>query len=250
MNLLDPEDHLHQLPAIRIYPVAEHAITISIGEGYNRERHRLLLYLAAQLGSAALPGLLDLSIAYNSLTVFFDPIRLLKEPHTTPVQKMTRMLQGIWDNLEAGQFQPEGRHHIIPVCYDGGYGPDLEPIAKTHSMDSESLIKIFESETYYVYMVGFSPGFPYMGTVPDQIASPRKASPALRVAPGSVGIAGNQTGIYPQATPGGWQIIGRTPLKIFDADARDCCLFKPGDTVSFSRIDSATFKYLNQYEDA
>lgn len=132
----------------------------------------------------------------------------------------------------------------IPVLYDGD---DLDLVAELHQLAREEVIAIHTSRSYHVFMLGFLPGFSYMGTVDDRIATPRKSSPRILVPAGSVGIAGYQTGIYPQSSPGGWQLIGRTPLKIFDAGRSKTCLIDAGDQVKFSPISKTEFEKLNEY---
>ena len=143
---------------------------------------------------------------------------------------------------------PIGKEHLLPVCYDVSLAPDLEAVALHTNLSPTELIGLHSSQVYTVFMVGFSPGFPYLGILPPELETPRKANPALKVPPGSVAIAARQTGIYPTATSGGWNIIGRTPVKVFDPSHPADCLLKTGDTVRFSPIDTATFAYLNQYE--
>ncbi|HLZ17054.1 MAG TPA: 5-oxoprolinase subunit PxpB, partial [Cyclobacteriaceae bacterium] len=132
----------------------------------------------------------------------------------------------------------------IPVWYEG---EDLEFVSDRHGLTRSDVIAIHTSKTYRVFMIGFLPGFPYLGIVDERIATPRKSSPRTRVPPGSVGIAGFQTGIYPQASPGGWQLIGKTPIKIFDAGRTSPCLFAPGDPVRFYSIDQNEFERRNEY---
>lgn len=130
------------------------------------------------------------------------------------------------------------------MLYDGD---DLDFVAEQHQLSTEEVISIHTSRSYRVFMLGFLPGFPYMGTVDERIATGRRASPRSVVPAGSVGIAGMQTGIYPQSSPGGWQLVGRTPLKIFDAIKASPCLLNPGDLVTFYSINKAEFEKLNEY---
>lgn len=132
----------------------------------------------------------------------------------------------------------------IPVCYDDEYGLDLNEMAQYHQTTKEEIIRIHTGNLYHVFMMGFSPGFPYMGILPDSIATPRKNQPRLKVPAGSVGIAGNQTGIYPSESPGGWNIIGRTPLKLFDKEKSQPFLLNTGDTIKFIPISKKQFEEL------
>jgi inhibitor of KinA len=133
----------------------------------------------------------------------------------------------------------------IPVCYGGSFGPDLDLVAHHGGLSPEEVIALFTSVQYRVYMVGFTPGFPYMGSVPTPIAVPRRVEPRVVVPAGSVGIAGFQTGIYPQATPGGWQLIGRTPVRLYDLSQADPFLFKPGDRVELYPVNETDFHRLS-----
>ncbi len=122
------------------------------------------------------------------------------------------------------------------MVYGGGYGPDLEWVARYHSMPEEEVIRLHAKDLYHVYMIGFTPGFAYMGELPAVLVTPRKETPRTAVPRGSVGLAQEQTGIYPSESPGGWQIIGRTPLKLFDPDKRPPTLLRMGDQVRFFSI--------------
>jgi inhibitor of KinA len=129
----------------------------------------------------------------------------------------------------------------IPVCYDALFAPDLGLLAASKGMTSEEVVQLHQSRPYRVYMLGFLPGFAYLGQVADKLAMPRKQQP-VEVAAGSIGIAGNQTGIYPMVSPGGWHIIGRTPVTLFDSDKENPTLLKPGDTVQFFSISLDEFE--------
>lgn len=129
-----------------------------------------------------------------------------------------------------------GRNLKVPVCYHPTLAPDLMPLIETLQLSIEAFIALHANTSYRVYMIGFIPGFAYMGTVNEKIISPRKQNPRTIVPAGSVGIAGAQTGIYPFASPGGWQLIGRTPIQIFDANKKQTSFFMPGDTVCFEPI--------------
>jgi KipI family sensor histidine kinase inhibitor len=139
-----------------------------------------------------------------------------------------------------------GRDHTIPVLYGGEWGPDLEDVAAFAALPAADVVRLHCSIRYRVYMLGFSPGFPYLGIVPDSIAMPRLASPRTKVPPGSVGIAGHQTGIYPTGTPGGWRLIGRTPVALYRPDTGRPFLLSPGDQVRFEPIGPEEFERLRR----
>jgi inhibitor of KinA len=139
---------------------------------------------------------------------------------------------------------PEPRLVEIPVCYGGEYGPDLQDVAELHQMTVEQTIELHASTTYLVYFLGFAPGFAYLGDVAEQLATPRLPSPRKSVPAGSVGIAGRQTGVYPIATPGGWRLLGRTPVRMFQPDRAQMSLLALGDRVRFVPISPPQFAKL------
>jgi inhibitor of KinA len=139
-----------------------------------------------------------------------------------------------------------GRKVRVPVVYGGEYGPDLNHVARFHKLTEEQVVRLHSESEYRVYMIGFVAGFPYLGAVPDEIATPRLETPRLKVPAGSVGIAEKQTGIYPCEAPGGWQIIGRTPLELFDSLRQPPALVEPGDIVKFGPISEEEFKTIRE----
>jgi inhibitor of KinA len=156
----------------------------------------------------------------------------------------TLLLQALQDC----ELQPTASRKIrVPVCYDDAFGPDLAAVATAHGLPVPEVIDLHTSRPYYVYLIGFLPGFAYMGSVDERIATPRRSSPRTMVAAGSVGIAGEQTGIYPFDSPGGWQLLGRTPLRLFDASRSEPALLQPGDEVQFYPIDIAEYNTLQQH---
>lgn len=194
-------------------------------------------------------GFQEQSISYNSMSVFYDPLRVFRFYKTSPQIFVTNWLDEFARRYNRQPIQAVAREHIIPVCYDWPFAPDLDAVASFHDVTPDEIIAAHCHQSYYVFMVGFSPGFPYLGILPPFMETPRKSTPTLKVRAGSVGIAGRQTGIYPFDNPGGWNIIGRTPLRLFNIDDPGLCLLRAGDTVNFSVIDKQTFYYLNQYAD-
>ena len=236
-----------------IYPIAESAITIEYGKAVNIESHRELLQLQSLLWENDFEGFLDTTITYNSLTVFFDPQQIyLTQGQLSPLAFVHSWIkeQLLMFLLNPGSIRINSTHHLVPVCYEADLAPDLPAVAEFHQLKTASIIELHCSQDWYVFMIGFNPGFAYMGLLPDTLGMPRKSTPVIRVPAGSVGIAGNQTGIYPNSSPGGWQIIGRTPLKIFNPTEEQPAFFKAGDTVRFTPIDYTTFQYLNQHENS
>jgi inhibitor of KinA len=228
---------------MRIYPLNETAITIELGQEISEEVHRRVMSLRDNILNNPPVGLLDIVIAYSTLTIFFDPHVLRKSLRQgeTPFNKMERYLSERIEHIKDSVDTTVTNTVVIPVCYDREYALDIDWVASHHSTTPEEIIRRHSSEVYTVFMIGFTPGFPYMGILPSDLESPRKQDPRTHVPAGSVGIAGKQTGIYPFTTPGGWQIIGRTPLKLFNPTSSTPSLLKPGDKVRFEAISKDQF---------
>ncbi len=191
-------------------------------------------------------GFIETVPAYASLAVFYD-VAIVKKNNAVAataldfVKSFTEQLIGeLKDTDETTKEIPIN----IPVYYNG---EDLAAIAMQHKLSVQEVIRIHTGKTYHVFMIGFLPGFAYMGKVDERIATPRLAIPRIYVKPGSVGIAGSQTGIYPLASPGGWQLIGQTPLLIFNAKKESPYLLQAGDTIQFISISKTDFEKLNEY---
>jgi inhibitor of KinA len=183
-------------------------------------------------------GVRNLHPAYCSLLVKFDALRLRHEE----VEAILRRCLARLDEVKL----PEPRRVEIPVCYGGEFGPDLNDVAAMHGMKAAQVIELHASAEYLVYFLGFVPGFAYLGELPEALVTPRLTTPRRRVAPGSVGIAGNQTGVYPFATPGGWRLIGRTPMAMFRTDRDELSLLSIGDRVRFTPISAERFAALEK----
>jgi inhibitor of KinA len=181
--------------------------------------------LAGLLETRALRGVRDVVPTYNAVTVHFDPMAIDRVALNAEIVRLAAMTSSPVDS--------DARTVEIPVTYGGAVGPDLSAVAAFAKCSEEEVVRLHTEGRYRVYMVGFLPGFAYMGSVPRQIAMPRLDTPRMRVAAGSIGIAGEQTGIYPCDTPGGWRIIGRTSSKLFDAGRAEPSLLKAGDYVTF-----------------
>lgn len=186
----------------------------------------------AALSAASIPGLLDLTPAYTTILATFDARRIDAETEAA----VRTALAGAGTTAA-----PPSREVEVPVCYGGRHGEDLEDLARAHNLTADETISCHTSAIYTVAFIGFNPGFPYIRGLPDQLATPRLASPRPRVPAGSIGIAGTQTGIYPGGTPGGWRLIGRTPLSIFDPARDPAALLAAGDRVRFTPISAAEF---------
>jgi inhibitor of KinA len=190
-------------------------------------------------------GFVEMVPAYNSLAIFYDTVRVKNNyPVTTTIFDVVKKITEKLINEINSTAVIKRATITIPVYYNG---EDLEFVATQHQLSIEEVINIHTAKSYRVFMIGFLPGFAYMGKVDERIATPRLSSPRTNVQAGSVGIAGFQTGIYPLQSPGGWQIIGQTPTKIFDATKNNPCLLQAGDEVQFVSISKTDFEKLNEY---
>lgn len=232
--------------AYQIYPCGDHAITITWSDTISLEANQQVLAVYHYLRERKIAGVLDLIPAYTSLTLVYDLAMLIKK---NPDQSVYTMMES--QLQEAARLVTLDTATIpnritIPVCYDLLLAPDLVELAALRQLSVEEVIQLHTAQTYRVYMIGFLPGFAYMGSVDARIRTARKANPRTKVPAGSVGIAGEQTGIYPLDSPGGWQLIGQTPLQLFDATRTDPCLLQPGDEVQFCSISLTAFHKLKQ----
>jgi len=221
---------------IEILPVGESGLVVRFGETINHIVHQRICGLAAHLTEFPLPDVIEFVPAYTTLTIYYD---LWKTSFEELVEALKRLL------LDLPEVQQADRPLIeLPVYYGGEFGPDLEFVAQQHSLTTDDVIEIHSSVTYRVYLIGFAPGFPYFGGMSTRIATPRRESPRLRIPAGSVGIAGEQTGVYPLETPGGWQLIGCTPWKLFLPEQTPPIRLTVGDQVRFRPITQETFIQL------
>lgn len=202
------------------------ALLVTLGDRIDEALNQRVYLLASRLNSSGLPGLGECVPGYATLLVHFDPL-------AGDVERLSEVVLHALDTDRSGSevFQP--RRIEVPVWYGGAFGPDLEDVARHTGLPPDEVIRLHCSRDYPVYIMGFTPGFPYLGGMDVRLATPRLATPRTRIPAGSVGIAGEQTGIYPQESPGGWRIIGRTPLRLFDLDREIPCLLAPGDRVRF-----------------
>jgi inhibitor of KinA len=201
-----------------------------------REANEQIRRLLRLLELEPIAGVRNLHPAYSSVLIKFDALQWRHE-------ELEGKLRGYLERLEEVKL-PEPRHVEIPVCYGGEYGPDLKDVAAMHGITPEKVIELHCSAEYLVYFLGFAPGFGYLGELPEALVTPRLATPRKKVPAGSVGIAGNQTGVYPFETPGGWRLLGRTPLAMFRADREELSLLSIGDRVRFAPISREQFAAL------
>lgn len=209
----------------RFVPAGDAALLVQLGSRIDPATNRQVHALARRLAAAPLAGLGEAVPAYASLLVHYDPAILDGAAALAHIQAQTV-------GIEADEASPS-RLVEIPTVYGGEYGPDLNDVAATHGIAPEEVIRIHAGGEYLVYMVGFTPGFAYLGGLDPAIATPRLDAPRQFVRAGSVGIAGSQTGVYPSDSPGGWRLIGWTPLQLFDPGRQPPALLAAGDQVRF-----------------
>ena len=214
---------------VAILPASDQSLLVSFG----LESHKCVLSLFRSFQRAPVKGVLNLHPAYSSLLIRFDALAI----RSGALEAIVRERLALFDASE----ETVTKTIDIPVCYAGEFGPDLAELAALHESSERDVIDLHASQTYTVYFLGFVPGFAYLGMVPEQIATPRLPAPRQRVPRGSVGIADRQTGVYPTATPGGWRLIGRTPLAMFDLARPGFSLLEPGDQVRFQPISASKF---------
>ena len=217
----------------RVLLCGETGISVEFGDEIDLEINRKVLHLYRKLKTARHPGILDVNPTYCSLFIRYDPW----------ICSLERLLSIIEHKLKADDAPDMHSERVVdvPVCYESEFGLDIKEIADFHGMSVEKVIEIHTAPVYHVYTIGFVLGFPYLGGLDERLYTPRKKDPRQKVAAGSVGIADRQTGIYPVESPGGWQIIGMTPLKLFDLERNEPFLFETGDKIRFRSITREEF---------
>ncbi len=218
----------------RYRPMGDRAFLVELGDEISPAVNRSVRELFTGLESAGMEGVVEMVPGYRSLTVMYDPLRI--EP---PV--LRERLTELWKTMDRTRA-PRPASHKIPMVYGGESGPDLEWVADFHGISPREVIRLHSRTVYHVYMIGFTPGFPYMGELPEALATPRRESPRTHIPRGSVGIAQRQTGIYPVVSPGGWQIIGRTPVRLFNTETDPPARLAMGDQVEFYPADEEELK--------
>lgn len=219
----------------RIVEASDHSLLVVFGPDIQVQHHRAVLRLATTLLARPDRAIRNVHPGYSSLLISFDPRAV------TPDDLHARLA----DELRAPPTQEVPSRSIeIPVCYDPEWGLDLQDVADRHGLSTEGVVELHTGTAYVVYFLGFSPGFPYMGTLPETLATARLATPRTHVPAGSVAIADRQTGIYPVDSPGGWRILGRTPVRLFDPASPSPTKLQMGDRVRFRRIDRREYAAL------
>lgn len=221
---------------MQFQPASDQSLLLYFGQHITLDVHLRIRKLLRLLALEPVSGIRNLHPAYCSLLVDFDALKL---SHAA----LEAILRSYIDRFNTLTL-PDSREREIPTCYGGEFGPDLNEVAALSGLTPAQVVELHASVAYVVYFLGFVPGFAYLGELPKALATPRLLSPRRSTPPGSVGIAGNQTGVYPFATPGGWRLIGRTPLAMFRPDRKNMCFLSIGDRVRFVPISVARFAAL------
>jgi KipI family sensor histidine kinase inhibitor len=216
-------------------PFGDSAVLVEFGNAIDLDTNCRVISLDTSIQNAQILGVEELVPTYRSLLIRYDSSK-------TSYDQLVLRIRDLEKASTRSSVKEEGRRLTVPVVYGGEYGPDLGFVARNHGLTEEQVVKLHSEREYRVYMIGFVAGFAYLGEVSDEIATPRLETPRLKVPAGSVGIAEKQTGVYPCEAPGGWQIIGRTTLRLFDPQRQPPALLNPGDTVKFKPISEREFK--------
>jgi KipI family sensor histidine kinase inhibitor len=223
---------LYERPLYRL--MGDRALLVELGDEICPDVNQKVRELFVGLDQQAPDGFIELVPSYRSLMVIYDPLKIF-------LPELKAHISNTLEQLHKSELSPP-KTVEIPVVYGGKYGPDLEWVAQYHSMTTEEVIRLHSQPVYRVYLVGFMPGYPYLGEVPEALSTPRRKTPRTHVPRGSVGIAQKQSGIYPVESPGGWQIIGRTPMDLFDPLRIPPSVLEIGDFVNFVPITEEELK--------
>lgn len=219
-----------------IKPVGSCAALVCFAQEVSEAIHGSVLALDAAIKAQALRGIVETVPSFSALLVRYDP-------YTTDYEEVSRAIDGAAGRARQNDGSA-GRTVEIPVCYGGRYGEDLDFIARHAHLSPQEVIRLHSGRTYRIYMLGFLPGFPYLGGLDERLYTPRLQNPRTRIPAGSVGIGGKQTGLYPLESPGGWQLLGRTPLRLFRPEDGGRLPYAVGDRIRFVPIDEATFEHI------
>ncbi len=226
---------------IKILTAGDSSLLVEFGSEISPEVNQRITATVQLMKEQHIEGVVDLIPAFTSLLVNYDPRVISYEKIKKRISCLVR--------LEASAKEKRKRILEIPVCYGGEYGPDLEAIAANAGLSPEEVIRIHASQDYLIYMLGFLPGFAYLGGLDERIHTPRLANPRIKIRAGSVGIGGSQTGIYPLDSPGGWQLLGMTPVKTYDPEREEPILYQAGDYIRFVPVEEAQYKEIEKAQE-
>jgi inhibitor of KinA len=225
---------------MNLEPLGDSAVVATLGPAIDAATLGSVRRLAEALVAAKGRGIVDVVPAYATVTAFYDPLQFA-EASEDAYASVCRFMEACAASAAGGAPAAAAGTLEIPVCYGGDFGPDLELVAGRCGLKAAEVVALHSGADYLVHAVGFTPGFPYLGGLPEALHTPRRDTPRGRVPAGSVGIGGPQTGVYPVESPGGWQIIGRTPVALFRPEGNPAALLRPGDRVRFRAISAAEF---------
>lgn len=228
--------------SFKCYPLGDAAVVIELGDQISPAINARVRAIGTYLDEYSFEGFIEYVPAFTTVTLYY-------EPWVINYTKLLPLLQEMANEVLEEPEASSGPVLEIPVLYGGEWGPDLEFVAGHNKISATEVIALHTAPEYLVYMIGFAPGFPYLGGMNELIAAPRKDTPGMKIAAGSVGIAGKQTGIYPIETPGGWQIIGRSPFDLFDLNREVPAFLKAGNKVRFVAISEKEFKKIRRSKD-
>ena len=234
--------------AVRLFPLGDAAIVLEFGDRISPVTHRAIQAVSTYLEREPFGGLRELVPAFTTLTVYYDPWLVSAAGHPQPYEWVAETVRQLLPAALAATVDATTTAVESPVCYGGVFGPDLATVAAHTNLTPEEVITLHAAPDYLVHMIGFAPGFPYLGGLNARLATPRKAQPRPLVPAGTVGIAGPQTGIYSLSTPGGWQLIGRTPLRLFNPAWAQPSLLQAGQHLRFVPISEADYHRQQQHE--
>lgn len=226
---------------VRILPSGDTALIVDYGDRIDATLNERVLTLAQMVTALALPGIIEVQPTFRSLMIHFDPLTV--DPQALEDQ--------LWSIADAADAQPvAARHWRVPVCYEGAFAPDLEDVAAAAGIEPSAVVRLHTETEYRVYMLGFLPGYPYMGDLPAALHLPRRRDPRVRVPAGSVAIAMAMTAVYPLESPGGWHLIGSCPWPLFDLAWSPPAVFAPGDRVRFEPVSAEAYRALQEQTSA
>ena len=226
---------------IHIRTAGDSSLLVEFGNEINPEINARIASFVKLIREQQIEGIVDMIPTYCSLLINYDPRIVLYKDIKNRIQNLLK--------IEVSGTTRRKKVFEIPVCYGGEYGPDLNLIAEHAGLTCEEVIQIHSSQDYLIYMLGFLPGFTYLGGLDERIHTPRLPNPRLRIEAGSVGIGGSQTGIYPLDSPGGWNLMGKTPVKTYDPDRETPILVEAGDYIRFVPVDEAEYKRISELVD-
>jgi inhibitor of KinA len=233
---------------MQITPLGDSALIVRVCEtpaDPDEQSLRAVLDALSRIQKAGIPGILELAPAYKTIGVFFDPARVDAAPELV-FDSLAEQIRKTVSHLKKSETRTKGRLIEVPVCYDPDFAIDLDEVAQRTGLPAKEIVDLHRGAKYSISCVGFTPGFPFLSGLPAKLRVPRRSTPRKEIPAGSVAIAGKQTGIYPLKSPGGWNIIGRSPLRFFDPSKNPPSLLAAGDRVSFREITRAKFADLQR----